>query len=1133
MVLSKDDTEMRNDEGLNGGQLLRDIEEISEALYLHKAPSKSVRLQSKHQSSSATKSISRDVFDKEKKSSIWSWNLLKALTHIRSHSFNCFFFLHVHSIEGLPSNFNDLILYVNWKRKDEVFRTHPVRVFQGIAEFEETLMHQCSVYVSRNGPQNSAKYEPKLFLLQASVIGAPTLDIGKHWVDLARLLPLTLEELEEEKRTSGKWTTSFKLKGKAKGAMMNVSFGFSLLGDNPFHPSHLVKVSEISNVGGQTPIGVSADCDQTSSNIALRRLGSVPRKSYDGRHHVSSQSLDMKFLSEVFPDQKSGLARSITFLYQKLDEGKFGNLKEVDGFHKNLVPLNSNSASSSEFASGNPGNGFDDPDFIVIDQGVELSVKGDLKLDHDSIQTFNKPVIETIDVTEIFQEDLTYFSDKCEPNSNQLLDCNNSCESAIDSKCGENNVHGKEPTIEEPETASCNFLASESAELNLSPSISKFIEEENYMKHKPGWGTGKLVRSLSLDDVTESVANEFLDMLGIEHSPRDMTSDSEPESPRGRLLKQFEMECYAFENSIADLDAVIERTEVSGVVRTGSGRVACSDDFDLSLVIQEAEKEHNRVTQSLRSRRNAEMLENLETETLMQKWGLNDKVFQNSPRITPVGFGSPVYVPPEEPSELPPLVEGLGPVLQTKSGGFLRSMNSSLFSRAKNGAKLIMQVSNAVVLPAVMGSNVMEILQCWASGGAEDMFVQANELMPLDDITGRTMQQVMQEIECSSQVLKRFDQWASLTDFKVRDHSFCLQKNVEDSLEVQNARNLGLISTAEGAYSDYVSLEDLVPLAVANIEALSIDGLRIQCGLSDSEAPSSISPKSTENWTSIGKNVKLGGIMGSSGVAALQHLDVKSNERIDDLIKLSISLNDWIRLDAVDFDYEGETDGEMSKILAAHHAKFIDLGDLQMVRNSEHLKLSGSSCGLFGNNFTLALRVQLRDPFRDYEMVGSSMLALAQVERVLIPLLHEMNSTNTETDFSNREDYLNEELVMEGISVENKQKNINAPLISLFKVSGVHIAGFNVEPNDGRLLVSRKQLQSGSRWLLSSGMTRTSKLSFPKSNAIIKPSSQLLTKRGCDTLWSISSEAQCAATRWKELAALNIHVRNPDIVFPN
>ena len=222
--------------------------------------------------------------------------------------------------------------------------------------------------------------------------------------------------------------------------------------------------------------------------------------------------------------------------------------------------------------------------------------------------------------------------------------------------------------------------------------------------------------------------------------------------------------------------------------------------------------------------------------------------------------------------------------------------------------------------------------------------------------------------------------------------------------------------------------------------------------------------------------------MGSLGSTPLQLLDVKGDDGIAELIKLSISLDEWIRLDAVDIDYENEVDGEMLKILAAYHADLFNLGGLQMTRNGLRVKLSGSNSHLFGNNFTLALRLQLRDPFRDFEMVGSSMLALAQVERICIPVHDEMHNTNIETDLSNKKDDLNEEFVMEGTSAEENHKCINVPFICPFKISGVHVTSFNVEPNGRGMLIDPRQLQSGSRWLLSSGMNRTSKHPFPMSN---------------------------------------------------
>lgn len=753
MMLSSNGTDINSDGDLYSGQLLHDIEEISRALYLTKAPSKEFCFPSEGQSSSACEFVTQNVSHKDKKSSIWKWKPLKALTHIRDHRFNCRFFLHLHSIEGLPLNFNDLVLCVNWKRKNEVLRSHPVRVFQGIAEFEETLMHQCTVYGNGNGPQKSLKYDPILFLLNTSVIGAPALDIGKQWVDLTRLLPLTLEELEEEKRTTGKWTTSFKLKGRAKGATLNVTFGFSVFGNDPFDPSGFVKVSDINKGSRLTKIDHFADNGQISNNNGLHRLSSIRRKSADLYHHSSSRSLDMQFLGDVFSDGKPELAQSISLLCQKLAEGKLENSKEFKSALEHPDHLDSNSAASTRFSYEDTGNELDDTEFTVIDRGIESSVEDQSKV-CDSYQNLSNSVIETINIAEVFQDDLSDSDEKLRFNSIHEPLGGTECLSARNSSTSNDDRHGEQLIAEDLPMVLQNLLPLDAAELSSSPNKSQSIDQENFLKFKRSCSSGKMIRSLSLDDVMDSVANEFLDMLGTEQFPGDSDSDGEAESPRERLLREFEKECFGFSNPILDLDGVTEQMEVSDISLTGNTRVACADDFDLSLVIREAEREQSGITQSLRSRRNTKMLEDLETESLMQRWGLTEKAFQSSPHITSGGFGSPVYLPPEEPYALPPLGEGLGSIIQTKSGGFIRSMNSLLFKGAKNGAKLILQVSKPIVLPVVMGSSVMEILQCWASGGDHKMSVQLKELMPLEDMTGKTIQQVI--TEASEEALDRF-----------------------------------------------------------------------------------------------------------------------------------------------------------------------------------------------------------------------------------------------------------------------------------------------------------------------------------------------------------------------------------------
>jgi hypothetical protein len=136
-------------------------------------------------------------------------------------------------------------------------------------------------------------------------------------------------------------------------------------------------------------------------------------------------------------------------------------------------------------------------------------------------------------------------------------------------------------------------------------------------------------RSRSMDASTDSVANEFLDMLGIEHSPVGQPSDSDSESPRERLWKQFEKEALASGNAILglDFDDGIEGPICDNVV----------EDFDLSTMIHEAELELQNGSLPIDTKFRAKLLEDEETEALMRQFGLNEKSFQSSPPETRTG----------------------------------------------------------------------------------------------------------------------------------------------------------------------------------------------------------------------------------------------------------------------------------------------------------------------------------------------------------------------------------------------------------------------------------------------------------------------------------------------------------------
>ncbi|XP_071737063.1 protein PLASTID MOVEMENT IMPAIRED 1-RELATED 1-like isoform X2 [Rutidosis leptorrhynchoides] len=771
-----------NIDDYGSSRLLHDIEEIGKALYLRDNPPKT---------SIYPNYVKDDLLLNNKKSSIWKWKPLKAFTHIRNHRLNCSFFLQIHSISGLPLSFNDLSLCVHWKRKNDVLKSRFVCVKEGVAEFEETLIHRCSVYVSKSGAHDDVeKYAPKLSLLYVSIVGAPNLDIGKHWIDLTKLLPLSLTELEDEKNRYGKWITSFKLTGKAKGAVINVSFGFSLSVDSFMRPNNFGKVPDKGN------------------GKMLERVGSIPGNS-SRRARMSNLSFDTKARNGNVVNE----GPSVNILYELLDD-------------------DANSSYSKE--SSSISNEVYDDEFMVVDKGVELS---------KSVESL---CIETINVAELFDDEV----------------CGDfETETDFDGiRSNDNNVCIEESS-EELDLFLHNLSISESRELDFSCQENQFFEDD--MKNGEICEGGNLVKSRSLDDLTNIVVDEFMNLFG---------SDSEPESPRERLLRQFEEETLDLGNLIFDLRAIEDRKD-------------CSNIFDSTFLFREVETEPEYESgPSLISRRKAKMLENLETNELMQKWGLNETAFVNSPRTDSGAFGSPVYLSPERPHELPSLGIGLGSFLKTKDGGFLRSINPLIFKKAKNGEKLILHVSNSVVIPLEMGCNGMDILMKWATVGSEKMLFQATRLMALEEITGKTLQQEAWESKSKMEALER-GQWL-------------LHKSEVEETQTKICCEID---------SEYVSIDNIIPLAIEKIQYLLIEGLRIQSRMSTEDPPSTINVAST------------------------------SNNRVDELFDMSISLNELIKSDST------------------------NLGIL--------------------NNFTLGLQMLLRDPLRDYEPVGIPMLALVQVEK--------------------------------------------------------------------------------------------------------------------------------------------------------
>ncbi|KAL6839818.1 hypothetical protein ACP4OV_029628 [Aristida adscensionis] len=1064
-------------------------------------------------------------------SSFWKKSLT-AISHLGRRRLDCAFTLHVHSVDGLPAALDGSLLSVQFRRMSVSASARPVAAALGAAAFEEALTLRSPVYFSR-GAKAAVKYEPRAFTV---TVAASALELGKHEVDLTRLLPISFHDLEDGGDSGfGKWSTSFRLSGPARGARLNVTFSCVLVGG-----------------GGE---------QHKAGEIAGLRRGAMARPvSVQAPTPVPARSRDVRVLHEVLPSLRS--AKALPFV----GDGGLESRKDVATLESEEDGSpESKHCMSVEVKKGDfvhPEGDCDGAEFHVVEHGVEISSD-----DHDPELLNNVETSSVADKKEDFaskideqanvkplgvSDDLTKdpaVGVKLEKKASDDYLAEDLAvgakpeEAAGDVALQRVDVGDEADVMAKAASLSTEVLEEEdqlAADTELEDFESMFhdlsiVEQEEFdspdvddkmLRRLSCAGltdsnksTSRKGRSRSMDASSDYVASEFLDMLGIEHSPFGKTSDGDSESPRERLWKQFEKEALASGNAILglDFDDGVEEPVCEDIV----------EDFDLSAMIHEAELELQNGIQPVDTRFRAKSLDDQETEALMRQFGLNEKSFQSSPPGSRSGFGSPINLPPEEPLELPPLADGLGPFIQTKDGGFLRSMNPALFKNAKNNCSLVMQASSPIVLPAEMGSGIMEILHGLASVGIEKLSMQANKLMPLEDVNGKVMQQIAWDAAPSLEYAERYDLLANHSmDALVGGGGIAAPGKKKKGRHADLPSSLG-----GGNGSEYVSLEDLAPLAMEKIEALSIEGLRIQSGMSEEEAPSNISARPIGEFSSLqGKSAENTLSLGLEGTACLQLLDVKQNgDEVDGLMGLSITLDEWMRLDSGVVDEEEQYSDRTSKILAAHHAKSMELVAESQSADKKSRR-SGRRWGLLGNNFTVALMVQLRDPLRNYEPVGTPMLALIQVERVFVPPKPKIYTTVSEksNNVEDDEETKTEEVLDKALVKQEKVDELDS--IPQFKVTEVHVAGFKSEPEKTKPWGNQTQQQSGSRWLLAAGMGKSNKHPLMKSKAIAKPAKEAAGQAG-DTLWSISSRVHGAGTRWGELAGAKNHSRNPNILI--
>lgn len=203
---------------------------------------------------------------------------------------------------------------------------------------------------------------------------------------------------------------------------------------------------------------------------------------------------------------------------------------------------------------------------------------------------------------------------------------------------------------------------------------------------------------------------------------------------------------------------------------------------------------------------------------------------------------------PENPSEaehetevfVPDLGKGLGCVVQTRNGGYLAAINplDAKVTR-KDTPKLALQISRPVVLvlPKVsFPSNGFELFQRMAVLGIEDLSAKLSTLMPLEELLGKTAEQIAFEGIASTIIQGRNKEGASSSAARILS-------TVKNMAAAMNSGRRDRIST--GLWNmpeEPLTADEILTSSLQKLESMSIEGLKIQAGMAEEDSPFDVSP---------------------------------------------------------------------------------------------------------------------------------------------------------------------------------------------------------------------------------------------------------------------------------------------------
>ncbi|XP_020577458.1 protein PLASTID MOVEMENT IMPAIRED 1-like [Phalaenopsis equestris] len=200
--------------------------------------------------------------------------------------------------------------------------------------------------------------------------------------------------------------------------------------------------------------------------------------------------------------------------------------------------------------------------------------------------------------------------------------------------------------------------------------------------------------------------------------------------------------------------------------------------------------------------------------------------------------------PKEEKSYLSDLGKGLGSVVQTRDGGYLTSMNPfNIKIQRREMPKLAMQISKPIIITDSNTSAGFEFFQRFSARGFQELESKLQSLTSMDELEGKTAEQIAFEGIAAAIVSGRKKGMANST----------AAKSVADLKSMARAMNEGreerILSGIWNVREEpSKSVEEVLCFSLQKMEVMAVEGLKMEAGIEEEEAPFEVSPVRHGRW---------------------------------------------------------------------------------------------------------------------------------------------------------------------------------------------------------------------------------------------------------------------------------------------